>query len=78
MTDRPPRLIEYLDAVDGSFGCRARYEQRILGDEQNHAYLSGHYAGLVDELVRLVGRDRLRRLASVMDEIDAVRVVGGQ
>jgi len=69
-------LAEYLDAMDGSFGCVKRYEESVIGAGQptvlGVARLAGHYAHLLQTLVDLIGRDRARRLVAVHDEIDEV------
>lgn len=73
------RLQEYLDAIDGSFGCRARYDAKVTEENDNpHPYLAGHYAGLLSDVVRLVGKDRLQRLAAVVKEIDELGEPGGE
>lgn len=71
---KPTRLQQYLDAIDGTFGCASRYEARITDGQDNPwPFLAGHYAGLLMDVVRLVGADRLRKLSALFNEIDEPR-----
>ena len=68
-------LQKYLDANDGSFGWRARYDAEItsgFGHDEGHryAYLSGHYTALLDELIRIIGKDKVRALVAAHAALD--------
>ncbi len=47
-------LDNYINAMDGSYGCKTRYDESIIGKSQHQfteddwAYLSGHYSMLAD------------------------------
>jgi len=60
------RLLEYLTAHDGSFGCAYRYEEKLA---ETTSYIAGHYAGLLDDVTRIIGRDRLLRAAALDAEL---------
>lgn len=68
-------LQKYLDANDGSFGWRARYNAEItsgFGHDEGHryAYLSGHYMALLDDLIRIIGKDKVRALVAANEALD--------
>ena len=59
------RLLDYLNMMDGSPGCVTRYENQIVGGhspEHARIYISGWYAGVLDELIAMIGRDKVHRL----------------
>jgi len=66
-------LIKYLKAKEqGSWGWRTRYGEEVAADESgktNYASLSGHYSRLLDEVIEIVGLDRLYRLADIFNEM---------
>jgi hypothetical protein len=50
-------LLEFIDAMDGSFGCRERYEESIIGRKltaSDYACMSGYYYSLLQEALSLV------------------------
>ena len=57
------RLIEYLEAMDGSFGCVPRYEEQFSAEPE--AWRTGWYAGLLADIVKLVGGNNLLAWAEV-------------
>lgn len=54
-------LQKYLLAMDGSFGCSSRYWDRFK--DQSPDWRVGFASSLLDEAIRLVGKDLLNRLA---------------
>lgn len=70
------RLREYLRAMDVSGeeqrGCRDRYDRSVTGDkgDKNYAFLSGHYYGMLDELIDMIGRSRVVALCDAHADID--------
>lgn len=64
-------LLQYLNDVDGSFGCKARYDDKIAGRGPDRAaWLAGHYYSLLTTVIELIGKHRLLRLAEIMTEIE--------
>ena len=68
-------LQKYLDANDGSFGWRRRYDAEIasgFGHDEGHrcAYLIGHYMALLEELIRIIGKDKVRALLAAQAALD--------
>jgi len=68
-------LQKYLDANDGSFGWRKRYDAEIasgFGHDEGHrcAYLIGHYMALLEELIRIIGKDNVRALLAAQAALD--------
>jgi len=64
------RLAKYLEAAAISTpGWQVRYEHDACGGS-SPAYITGHYCGLLDDVVRVVGLARLTRLVAAHDEID--------
>lgn len=58
-------LLKYLDAMDGSWGCRSRYESKIangFSTEKSMAYLAGWYSALLDATIESIGKQKLRDL----------------
>lgn len=63
------RLRKYLEARErGGFGWGANYDSTVAPDG-NYAYLAGHYAGLLDDVLRAIGA---RRFAALLDAHDAI------
>ena len=68
-------IIEYLDSMDGSFDCMARYDAKIAAgfgadDRSHYAYLAGRYSAMLAELVRMIGPEKVRLLIEAREEID--------
>jgi len=78
------RLQEYLRAVgapgEEQRGCRDRYEAKLSNvfegsvtgnkGKKNYAFLSGHYYGMLDELIDMIGRSRVVALCDAHANID--------
>jgi hypothetical protein len=63
------RLAEYIRAKRrGGFGWIPKYEKQV-GDP-GAPYMSGHYMGMLDELIEAVGTYRAERIAVTLAEID--------
>jgi len=66
-------VIKYIEAMNGSWGCVARYDKEIAGDwngRLDFAFLAGHYNCLLDKVIDIVGKEKLKRLIEAQDEID--------
>lgn len=52
---------------------RPDYEARVIPREwaESTGYILGHYRGLLDDMVEMLGRRRLAALADALDGIDA-------
>jgi hypothetical protein len=75
MDRRWERLLEYLDAMDGSFGCGERYAKKYAGHDR--AWMSGHYHGMLDDLIDAIGKDRLDSLIRARVDIEAAILLKG-
>lgn len=61
------RLGEYLKRKQaGGFGWRVDYD-RTIGEDK--AYLLGHYGGMLDELIDMIGVEKLRALVAAHEDI---------
>ena len=69
------RLHNYLISMDGSWGCAADYEEAVC-PSNNMAWLAGHYSGLLDDLVRAIGRKTLINLIEARMDIEAAMKKG--
>ena len=66
------RLLDYLDATKrGGFGWIPKYEDALTQSRQSDAWMCGWYSGLLDEAIRAVGVDRLRRVVAGQMDIEA-------
>jgi hypothetical protein len=58
LEQRCSSLLKYMDCIDGTFGCRDRYENSIALDADtgkiNAAALVGHYVMLCDQAISLI------------------------
>ena len=67
MSATDDRLAEDLrQRADGGFGWRRRYEFGLDGAAVP-GWLAGHYAGLLDDVIRLVGAERIAALTAAAD-----------
>ena len=66
------RLLKYLNQTKSKeWGCKERYEKGVMYREVNYAYLAGHYAGMLDELIAMIGHDRVAALVAAHDDVMA-------
>lgn len=65
------RLAKYLDHMaKNAMGWKNDYENCVMGGEARYARLAGHYNGMLDDLIRLVGYGRVLALVSADDAVD--------
>jgi len=70
------RLSKFLDAkARGGIGWVPRYEQELGG---NPAWLSGHYQGILDDLIEILGHGRVRRIVEEFDALDDAKKTEGR
>lgn len=62
------RLVEYLrHRTSGGFAWITSYEKQLA---QNPAWMAGHYAGLLDDVLRIIGDRRICDLVVASDAVE--------
>lgn len=65
------RLAKYLSHMaKNALGWKNDYERCVMCGEDRYARLAGHYNGMLDDLIRIVGYGRVLALVSADDAID--------
>ena len=61
--DKFKNLLDYIDANDGSWGWRCRYEKSLFQDGKvDRAYMSGFYGALLDDALSLIHHETIDRI----------------